>query len=290
MAGQGERLAAWLPREAGLALRREAGLTPKPGLVDREGPGAHKDMDHPLMLTSADAIEPYFSLFYRHGFDSCRIPPASAMRGARELGKRAEAAMFSATGGVNTHKGAIFLMGLALVAAGRCAGLGGEEGISVPTVCQRAAALSAGLCARELGHEAGTKGQRAYLAHGARGARGEAESGFESVRMVGLPALHRALAGGAGEDAALLLALLALIAGVEDTNALTRAGPEKAQNACLAAGALHGQWPMPHDEFFSRLRQLDRAFQKDNISHGGCADLLALTWLFHRLGHRRERT
>jgi len=194
--------------------------------------------------------------------------------------------MFAATGGVNTHKGAIFLMGLALVSAGRRAGLSGEESGTVPAVCETAAALTSGLCARELGQGEGTKGQRAYLAHGARGARGEAESGFASVRGIGLPALKSALASGAGEDAALLLALLALIAGVEDTNALTRVGEETARSARRAAAELYCQRPMPEEEFFQRLRELDAAYVKDNISHGGCADLLALTWLFHRLDCR----
>lgn len=63
MAGYAECLATWLPRAAGEALRREAGLTPKPGLVDREGPGAHKDMDYALLLKSVAAIEPYFPRF-----------------------------------------------------------------------------------------------------------------------------------------------------------------------------------------------------------------------------------
>lgn len=214
------------------------------------------------------------------------MSPQAAMEGARGIGRQAEAAMFAATGGVNTHKGAIFLMGLALVSAGRRAGLAGEENASVAAVCENAATLTSGLCARELGRGEGTKGQRAYLAHGARGARGEAESGFGSVRDIGLPALKDALASGADEDVALLLALLALIAGVEDTNALTRAGEETARSARRAAGELYRQWPLPEDEFFQRLRDLAAAYVQDNISHGGCADLLALTWLFHRLDCR----
>ena len=112
------RLAAW-------ALRAEAELTPKPGLVDRRGPGAHDDMDLAMFLRSAAVLEPWFATLARAAAQAAGTPGA-ALRLHRDLGRigrRAEAEMLAATGGVNTHRGALYSLGF-LVAGATYAGRG----------------------------------------------------------------------------------------------------------------------------------------------------------------------
>jgi triphosphoribosyl-dephospho-CoA synthetase len=104
---------------AARALREEVCATPKPGLVDRHDSGAHSDMSLDTFLKSAQALEPYLTQFANIGFTSDCMPSGLFGR-LCEDGKRAEDAMLCATGGANTHKGAIFSLGLACAAAGYC--------------------------------------------------------------------------------------------------------------------------------------------------------------------------
>lgn len=96
------------------ALKAELNTTPKPGLVDTHDSGAHRDMDHALMMRSIRAMHPYFVRLATLGYDSPQLP---AHNDIVSIGLEAEKAMFKSTGGVNTYKGALFSMGLALTAA-----------------------------------------------------------------------------------------------------------------------------------------------------------------------------
>ena len=88
------------------ALEDEVDLTPKPGLVDRRNTGAHDDMDRPLFHRSAQVLEPYFCRFVSLGM------AAASPEKLQALGRQAEHAMLDATGGVNTHKGALYSLSL----------------------------------------------------------------------------------------------------------------------------------------------------------------------------------
>ena len=101
------------------ALVFEARLTPKPGLVDVENNGSHMDMDLSLLLASADVLEPFFARFAGTGGREASLDPVGRIASIRVDGVLAERAMLAATNGVNTHKGAIFLLGLLCYAAGR---------------------------------------------------------------------------------------------------------------------------------------------------------------------------
>ena len=102
------------------ALEDEVDLTPKPGLVDRRNTGAHDDMDRPLFHRSAQVLEPYFCRFVSLGM------AGASPRELQSLGRQAEEAMLGATGGVNTHKGALYSFALLLSALGRCLAEGGD--------------------------------------------------------------------------------------------------------------------------------------------------------------------
>lgn len=100
------------------ALEQEARLTPKPGLVDAENNGAHTDMDFAMLLKSASVLEPYFARFATQGMADAAFPPDGRISAIRAEGRAAERAMLLATNGVNTHKGALFLLGVLCYAAG----------------------------------------------------------------------------------------------------------------------------------------------------------------------------
>ncbi len=259
------------------ALRAEVAATPKPGLVDRKTCGAHRDMDYDLFLSSIEAIAPFMKQLADHG---CRLKQVdhATLDGLRATGLACEAAMYRATHGVNTHKGAIFSLGLVAVAAGYCASV--LYDLRAATVC-RVVALIARPAERAF-HEtmvngATTHGEHAFVRHGIRGIRGEAAAGFPSVRETALPVLRSLTATGRhGADAIHVQTLLHLMRRVEDTNVIARAGigaldyvRHSAERALALGGALT-------PEGLLAIEQLDREFTRNNISPGGCADLLAI--------------
>lgn len=266
------------------ALVAEVDATPKPGLVDRANNGAHADMDHTLFVKSADALLPYFESIAEMGKYTATLPTPEAFAACRPLGVQAERDMFEATGGVNTHKGAIFSLGLLAAAAGRLAAA--NRALSPDSVCEIAAAFTQGICARELypTKTPATKGERAYLLYGAFGVRGEAEAGFQSVRNIALPVYQRALHNGANENDALLHALLSLMAQVLDTNVLTRQnGDMAAYTRAQAAAFLSRALPVGSQPWRSALKEMDTDFIARNISPGGCADLIACAHFLYAL-------
>lgn len=254
------------------ALLYEVCVTPKPGLVDRINSGSHRDMDLFTFMNSTAALWPYFVRCVQIGQETADRPAEETFQRLRDSGKQAERAMLAATGGVNTHKGAVFSMGVICGALGR---LERRAWRCAETVLQVCAAMTRGLTARELGRltaqTAGTAGERHYVQHGATGIRGQMEAGLPAVANHGLPILEQELAAGKSKDEAGTAALLALIAAAEDTNLLTRGGPE-------------GQrWAVEAVQSQRDLYALDQAFIERNLSPGGCADLLAVCWLLHFL-------
>ncbi len=248
------------------ALLREAALSPKPGLVDAENSGAHKDMDAALLLASAGVLEPYFVMFAGQGMREANLSPEGRLASIRADGVEAEKAMRAATSGVNTHKGALFLLGVLCYSAGYCFAYGS---FSAQDVCEVGAKLCKGITA-ELGKDAG----RAFARYGARGARGEAEDGFPHVRMA-LEVYAQARANGAVENDAWLLALLRLIEKVEDTNVLARCGEATALELRQRARELAKRYSVGGSGLADEIRALDRDCIAWNASPGGAADLLA---------------
>ncbi len=270
------------------ALIKEVGATPKPGLVDRNNTGAHRDMDHGLFVASARALEPHFAAFAKIGGDTGTLAPETAFETAlRPAGVLAEQAMLAATSGVNTHKGAIFSLGLLLAAAARNLAL--ELPLTPDVVSTTAAGFVSGICAREL--KSGvkkpvTKGERAYLEYGVKGVRFEAESGFPTVLFVTLPGYRRLLSQGADENAALCGALIQTVAVVADTNVITRLDAKAgdyARQAAKACWELLQKLPVGSPSWYGEILKLDADFIQRGISPGGCADLLACAWFLSSL-------
>lgn len=266
-------------RLATQALLYEVATTPKPGLVDRENSGSHRDMDFFTFQASAAALFPYFSQCVKIGRET--VDAQETFRRLRLPGKLAEGEMRRATDGVNTHKGAIFSMGILCGALGR---LEREQWGSPGAVLAECAAMTEGLVSKDYVNltpeTAKTAGQKLYLQYGITGVRGQAEAGFPAVLNVGLPKLEAALAAGKSINEAGCAALLAMLADTVDTNMIHRGGYERAKEAAEEIGALLEKEPFPTKE---TLERLDAEFIRDNLSPGGTADLLALVYMLHFL-------
>lgn len=263
------------------SLLYEVCVTPKPGLVDRTNSGAHQDMDLFTFLSSAPCLQPYFTRCARIGMDTRLAAPEDTFSQIRFCGKLAEQTMLRASGGVNTHKGAIFILGLACAAAGRLVFDGWDHPERLLSQC---AEMTRGLIRqdfRDVTEEtARTAGERFYARYGVTGIRGQAEAGFPGVLSRGLPVLERGLASGLSYDRACGAALLALLTAADDTNLIARGGRET--QLCLQGQieALLNQTPYPEEE---TLAELDRQFIRRRLSPGGSADLLALSLFLHFL-------
>lgn len=270
------------------ALIREVELSPKPGLVDRFNNGAHDDMDLAMFRASAAAIEPWLGVFFRFGRSECDRPAVEFLPRLRPQGQACERAMLRATGGVNTHKGSVFALGLLCAAAGRLAGRG--VAADADGLCLEVAAICDGLVARELrdGGPAATAGERLYREHGLPGARGEAASGFATVRRHGLPAWRRARAAGHGEEGALHAVLLNLLAYNQDTNLVARGGISALQFVQTRARALLAAGGVDAPDHLAEMSRLDLEMIRRHISPGGSADLLAVTWFLSRFDSQQE--
>jgi len=257
------------------ALIDEADLSPKPGLVDRRSSGAHSDMSLALMHASALALWPCLRQMAEaaHAHGEIGVPLRAALG---RIGREGEAAMLAATAGVNTHRGAIWALGL-LVAARALDAQAGANTLAARAGC--IALIDDPAATAQDSH--GTQMRRRYAASGARE---QAQQGFPAVTDHGLPQLHRSRANGASENHARLDALLAIMAALSDTCVLWRAGPEGLQalqqgaRAVLAVGGsatLAGR---------RQLRLLDTQLLQLNASPGGAADLLAACLFLDKAG------
>ncbi|MCE4055155.1 triphosphoribosyl-dephospho-CoA synthase [Pseudomonas sp. Au-Pse12] len=257
------------------ALIDEADLSPKPALVDRRGNGAHSDLHLGLMHASALALWPAFKEMAEAAlaFGAVGLPLREALG---RIGREGEQAMLATTGGVNTHRGAIWALGL-LVAAAALEPQATAAG-SVALRAARLALLEDRYAPRPLSH-----GAQVALRYGVHGAREEAQQGFPAVLQRGLPQLKRSRAQGHGEQNARLDALLAIMSQLADTCVLYRAGEQglhamqQGARAVLDAGgsaSLAGR---------RRLHELDLQLLTLNASPGGAADLLAASLLLDRI-------
>ena len=264
------------------ALLDEVAATPKPGLVDRDNNGSHPDMTAETFEKSAAALRGYWRDCFLTGAASAQLPPRDAFARMRTRGLEAEQQMLDATGGVNTHKGAIFTLGTVCGALGRL--WQADEPCADPA---RIAQTGAQLCAEAVSADfadmekrgAGrTAGERLYLGSGLRGIRGEVAAGLPSVLQTGLPVLEACLAEGMNRNDAGVVALLHLIARGEDTNMIKRGGTSLARET---ARRIRGMLDENSRPSMDCVREWDAFFIRNRLSPGGCADLLAVSYFLH---------
>lgn len=262
------------------SLHAELALYPKPGLVSLVDNGSHEDMTAATFVRSLFALRRYFLRITAAGMQDA---PFHVLK---RLGIDAEARMLRATNGINTHRGAIFCLGMLCAAIGRCRA-GGVE--------LQAAAIQAALLehwGRELGAHSGdvsaqSHGAAALLRYSASGAREEGARGFPSVFGVGLPALRHALAAGRCTRRARVDALFALMAHISDTNVYHRGGLEGALTVRRAARAFIARGGTAATDWEGRALACHRSFVSARLSPGGAADLLGAVCLLHAVcaGH-----
>ena len=269
-------------RMAGLvrqALIAEAELTPKPGLVDRRGAGAHIDLSLAIMRRSALAIEPYLC---QMAFISSRSHPSQPLRELLAvIGRDAERAMLKATSGSNSHKGAIWILGL-LISAAAMQDDDNARASVIATTARKIASFEDRATPRLVSH-----GDVVAKRYGVTGARGEALRGFPHVVDVGLPMLNSKRASGATENVARLDTLLSIMARLDDTCLLYRGGKDALVAAKEGAAEVESAGGSGTAIGSQKLFRLDRRLLELGASPGGSGDLLAAT-LFLDAVERRQ--
>lgn len=253
------------------ALKAELNTTPKPGLVDTHDSGAHRDMDHALMMRSIRALHPYFVQLATLGYDSPQLP---AHNDIVSIGLEAEKAMFKSTGGVNTYKGALFSMGLAVTAATYIIGRGkvattthGKEYVPGDLLSAIIIQLANGFPDTR-----GTHGSQAKQAAQAGGklmsALDNAREGYTQLFEEWLPFYETRIKG--DDSYVKHKTLLRIMCDLDDTNIVYRTDYATMLNVKTQARHLL--------EDFSEagIEDMNRDFVSRNISPGGSADMLAL--------------
>ena len=272
------------------AMLYEVSATPKPGLVDRNNTGAHHDMDFFTFMSSAAALRGAFDAFAAAGYAHRRESADSLLAQLQPPGQQAEKQMFAMTHGVNTHKGMIFSLGVLCGAAGW---LLERENITAVRLCELAAAMCEGICAKEYAglreKKQLTKGEAMYLKYGVTGVRGEAESGFQTVREIALPAYRALKAEGYAVNDVLAGTLLALLAGAHDTNILGRHDMETLHYVQQQARQVLAKGGIRTPEDRKALLALDEDFIRRWISPGGSADLVAVTHFLYSIESCTEK-
>lgn len=278
-----------------MALLGEVWASPKPGLVDRENTGAHKDMTYQNFVDSAHALQHCFTRCAQAGaaFSAANTPDGLPHSGGllrlgdqqhsddlpqlaaklRSIGLAGEAAMYQATGGVNTHKGAIFSLGILCAAAAFVSLQQMEHAGQMKQLQSVAASIAASLLAEDAAEH--TNGKRVLQQTGTGGIRAEALGGFDTAFSVGLSSLMEALQSDICENDAMVYTLLRIIEATEDSNLVHRGGVEGMDFAKREVRKLTEGGPAAMT--LAEIRETDRKFIEKNLSPGGSADLLALT-------------
>ncbi|PJI06868.1 MULTISPECIES: triphosphoribosyl-dephospho-CoA synthase [Clostridium] len=268
----------FLAEHAVKALIDEAMLTPKPGLVDKNNSGAHKDLNLNLMLRSANAL--YETFWQIAEASSSQLPTKGLWKKLSQIGLKGEETMFKETGGINTHKGAIWALGLLVCGAAMASEYSDTKNIT--TLASKIACynhisenmkVSNGFCACEN--------------YGVTGARGEAKDAFPHVINFALPSLYASRKQNASEHNSRLNALMALIATVDDTCILHRGGMNALIITKKGAKEVIDNGGTSTRNGFNSLIKLDKTLMKMNVSPGGSADLLASTLFLDSIKNRR---
>ncbi|WP_024300862.1 triphosphoribosyl-dephospho-CoA synthase MdcB [Methyloversatilis discipulorum] len=263
------------------SLFREVALAPKPGLVSPVDNGSHDDMDMSTFFRSLFALRHYFRDIARAGAEG------AAFATLQTLGQAAETQMLAATGGINTHRGAIFNLGLLCAAAARLSAQGEPTRAKhvARTVANRWGADILAARPADGTPQADSHGLRVARRHGTTGAREQAAGGFPDVIDAALPALRGVLAapGEAHETRAAVQALFVLIARLDDSNLLWRGGRLGLDYAQGAARAFIEAGGVFADDWATQAQATHAAFVARRLSPGGAADLLAVTLFLHEL-------
>lgn len=238
------------------ALQKELDTTPKPGLVDKNDSGAHKDMDYNLMSKSIKVLHPYFTKLALLGFQK-ELP---VLREIQMVGLEAEEAMFEATNGVNTYKGALFSMGLSVLCASHLMYIYNNVSAENLQSC-------ISMLASRFPQPENTHGDKVLKQNKIKGALYNAVDGYKELFSSWLPFYQT----NRDDEFVLHRLLLLIMSTLDDTNIYYRKGKEDVEKVKRQSKELLDNFSV------QGLQQLNNEYIKENISSGGAADMLSLT-------------
>ena len=245
------------------ALQRELDLTPKPGLVDKENSGSHNDMDYALMSRSIKVLRPYFA-----DIALLDISRHDYIQKIQQIGIDAETEMLNATKGINTHRGALFAMGVT-IGAYLLSNTGNKEGIKHIADKEQSLSNAISLIANQMRGDESKCSHGSIVAqkYGIGGALSQARQGYTELFNKWLPfyRAHKA------EDDGMHKTLLYIMSMLQDTNIYYRVGADVAGNIRQDASRLLANYSN------DAMRLMNKSFTEQAISPGGSADMLALT-------------
>jgi len=256
------------------AMAFEISLTPKPGLIDWNDNGAHSDMNPELFHKSIAAVSPWFFVM-EEVVNSFDLKVSQILPAIRTPGMRAEEAMFQATKGINTHKGQIFSLGVCLSAA---AWLNKNLKYLCPdAILDTAGEICSGLTKefRQADSDDRSHGELNYQKYHSGGIREEAEKGYPSVHKA-LSVYQSVIDKLHDREASGLQTLVFLMTFVDDGNVLHRRGKQGLQIMRKSACEFLERGGVFRSGYKNDLAEMNRLFVRENLSPGGCADLLAL--------------
>ncbi|MDC5047417.1 triphosphoribosyl-dephospho-CoA synthase [Acinetobacter baumannii] len=263
------------------ALIDEVNLTPKPALVDRRGSGAHDDLTLELMERSAKSLGPMFDAMAQAAKHHGKV--CLALReDIGEIGRQGEKTMMLATNGVNTHRGAIWALGLMVTAAALAHT--NQQYFSAVELCQLAGQI-AQFEDRFIPKQALSHGQQVQKKLGILGAKEQAQQGFPTIVNFGLKQLYQSRSKPMKEEFARLDALLAMMTDLTDTCVLYRSGTNGLKRMQQGAQQVLDLGGSSSLEGRRALHLLEIDLLRMKASAGGAADLLAATLFIDRAEH-----
>lgn len=268
------------------AMLYEVSCFPSPGLVSPVSNGAHRDMNFYSFLDSTVALNKYFSIFAQEGMSG--KGSREIFSGIRQLGELAEKEMFAKTGGVNTHKGMLFLMGISCAAVGRAL----YTKVAFADIPKIIKEMTAGIVAKELKvlkEEASlSNGERLFLKYQSKGIRGEVEAGIPTVFNYGLEVYRNSEE--LSQNDRLIHTLISIMQICEDTTILHRHSPDVLVAVKARAKDIMAAGGMKSNEGRQQVQLLSQEFIERNISPGGSADLLGVTVFFYLVEAYMKKT
>lgn len=279
-----EQLYKLVKEEIRQALFDEICTTPKPGLVDREDCGAHRDMNYKLFCKSIEAITgdlgEMFSIGYKWEGDLNGL-----FVRIKELGKRTEEKMYIATKGINTHKGSIFTIGILASAAGYSMRIFGN--ITAEGVCKISQKMTENILQEELEemkkHLPVSHGEQVYCKYGEKGIRGLAMDGYPLLWKTTVPHMREYTEENKSKNLICVHILLEIISELTDTNVLSRTSREELWWLQKEAKEILEKGGAFRKNALEEVRKLNNKCIRKNISPGGAADLLAATIFLFRM-------
>lgn len=270
----------FLVEKAVESLLYEVSISPKAGLVTRNSNGSHKDMNFKTFQASAYSLENYFKNCTQHCF-SYKLKDENFFLRLRELGKKAEADMFKATAGINTHKGTIFSLGILIAVLS--AFIQEKIEFSLEDLRDEIIKICSPLEYELKRNIADTNGERIFQKYGLKGARGLALSGYRIVLNDGILKLKKFLKFLDLETSCILL-LFYYISVLDDTNIVSRSNIATLNEVKKESSKIFEKYQelknlAPYIK--KDMEDMNKKFIEKNISPGGSADLLILTIFLH---------